>query len=405
MSVTAKSIILDIDDNWGDDNYLGLRSMELKLNTVLQELDDADISATYGTENNSTVEISNIFNTGLSKTGTVVDTGWQSASGENESQRIICVFTSTVTFNEITINNYHHEGTLTTRGIENVKIIVSTDTITDTTFEAAVANSSEIYDSTFDQHTASDASDDQDLVLTLPGIEGNAAITYAAVEISATGSIDLEGSSAITFPILGLAATGKLVGGEADINWVMPSVDSAGGSCQGEIAVTFPVLTAAATGVCTGGTGDVTFPSIVIHADDDNTEGEVAFPAIIVAASGSALGGNGEIEWGVLDADAVGQSERLGEAESFFPILRVSGTGTISILGNGAIATLKAVTSASGFLGLGGNSSLQFPIMEVTSITGGTLLGNAAIPWVALELYGEGEALAQTDTILRHSRY
>ena len=164
MALSCKSIILDIADNWGDGTYLGLRSLELKLSSVLQTIAAGDISATYGSQYSSTYAIDKIFITSLSKTG-ADSSGWVTGAGDNSNQRIICVFTNVENFDEVVINNYHSLGSYTNRGVENVKITISPDTITDTTYDAAVSNGTVIYDSTFDQHVASNVADDQVLVL------------------------------------------------------------------------------------------------------------------------------------------------------------------------------------------------------------------------------------------------
>lgn len=166
MSFTAKSIVLDIADNWGEASFAGLRSLDMKLLSTLVDIVIGDISATYGSEASGDFLVSNAFVTGLSKTGSHTGTSW--IGSPTSSLRIICVFVSPQTFDEVVINNYHTIGADTNRGIQNIKITISDDAISDTTYNAAVANSTVVYDSTFNQHTASDVQDDQILTLIEP---------------------------------------------------------------------------------------------------------------------------------------------------------------------------------------------------------------------------------------------
>lgn len=165
MSYSIKSIVLDIADNWGNSSILQSRSFEFKLNSVLQSIGDSDISATYGTQYSAVYEVSNLFNTGLSKIGNPSNTEWVSAIGSNSNQRLICVFVTPILCDEIVINNNHESGTNTDRGIKNVKIIISSDTITDTTYNVEVSNSTIIFNGFFNEHIASNIIDDQVLEL------------------------------------------------------------------------------------------------------------------------------------------------------------------------------------------------------------------------------------------------
>lgn len=233
----------------------------------------------------------------------------------------------------------------------------------------------------------------------------NGAITYVMVTTAATGSIALEGSSAISFPVIDFSATGKLEGGEADIDWTVLSVEAAGGHAYGDGAVEFPAMTIAAEGSCTAGYAEITFPAITVLADDDVIIGEISFPALEVTASGSAFGGIGTIECPILDIAAEGLTASMGGAASTFPLPQVLGTGIVSILGTCAITFPALKVATTGLLGRTGNSALQFPILQLAGTAGGNLSGSPTITMPMLQVYGEGRAEAQTETILRHSRY
>lgn len=165
MSFTAKSIIFDIADNWGDSGWVGIRSIEFKLSGSLISISESDITCYATTFTNSSFRPALAFMTSLTKTGSNVNTCWMSLYPNKNNQRLICVFDSEITFDSIVINNHHSFGSATNRGAKNVKIHISDDTITDTTYDADISSSALIYDGVFDEHVSSDVSDDQILSL------------------------------------------------------------------------------------------------------------------------------------------------------------------------------------------------------------------------------------------------
>lgn len=168
-SVSAKSVILDIADNYGESSYIGIRSIEFKFEGTLIELGGADVSV-YATSNagSSWVPL-NIFNTAKSKTGSASNNSWLSGTPYTASNmRVICVFNTEQRFDEIVINNNHDAGGSTNRGCNNTKIYISSDSITDTTYNATISNSDLIFDGQVSEHTASDVVDDESLTLIFP---------------------------------------------------------------------------------------------------------------------------------------------------------------------------------------------------------------------------------------------
>ena len=159
MSITAKSVIFDIEDNHGDASYLGVRQIDFYLNGFLIPLVAADYTA-YATSELFNQLSGEAFDTSNSKTGAAAEQGWRSDSG-NSDMRLIVVFDDAKTFDEIRVNNYHASGGLTTRGINNVKILTAQTAITDTTYGASISGSSLIFDGTFSEHSASDAEDEE----------------------------------------------------------------------------------------------------------------------------------------------------------------------------------------------------------------------------------------------------
>lgn len=169
MSYTAKSVILDILDNYGNVNYLAIRSVDFWYDGSKISNPSTSFTA-YATSYADFASYKGYpycaFDTTLSKLGGGSYTTWTSNHQVNTNQRLICVFDSAITFDEIRINNYHDSGANTSYGANNVKISISTDAITSTVYNAAISNSTLIYDSTFDEHVASDVEDEQILVLT-----------------------------------------------------------------------------------------------------------------------------------------------------------------------------------------------------------------------------------------------
>ena len=163
LTFTAKSIIIDMTNNWTDGSYIGLRSVELylsssKVSTPLSTLTGYDTSASF--------DPIHAFKSEVSKNGSsTITNGWTSDAGVIANQRIVCVFSSPITFDSMVINNYHHVGGATTRGAKDINIYYSTDAITTANYGGAISNSALIFTGQLHQHAASDAADDQALTL------------------------------------------------------------------------------------------------------------------------------------------------------------------------------------------------------------------------------------------------
>jgi len=167
-SYTAKSVILDIADNWGG-SQVSLRSIEFFYQGLLISVTSGFTA--YNTEDYDGTNRFNpefAFDTSLSKIGMTNLNGWYGKKFVNTNQRLICVFDTPVTFDTIVINNAHYSGGNTNTGAKNTKIHISTDEITSVVYDAAIANSTKIYDGIFDEHVASDVEDEQTLTLIEP---------------------------------------------------------------------------------------------------------------------------------------------------------------------------------------------------------------------------------------------
>lgn len=165
MSFTAKSVIIDVADNYGNISCVGIRSIDFYLLGSIIPMAQANYSSYETTKYNNYYYSKYIFDTSLSKTGSQVMTSWHSSSGYKTNQRISCVFNSEITFDEIVVNNYHASGVTTDEGAKNVKIYISDDSITSTVYGATISNSSLIFDGQFNKHVASNVEDPQTLTL------------------------------------------------------------------------------------------------------------------------------------------------------------------------------------------------------------------------------------------------
>lgn len=162
---SAKSIVIDIADNWGDSSFLGIRAIDFWYLGSKIALTSSDFTAYSTTCYGAIFDTANAFDTTLSKTGSQVDTSWAGTLGSTTNQRLICVLDTQQPIDEIRVNNWHQAGSVPTRGSKIAKIYISTDTITDTTYNASISNSTLIFDDQFDEHVSSDTEDEQILEL------------------------------------------------------------------------------------------------------------------------------------------------------------------------------------------------------------------------------------------------
>lgn len=158
-SSNVKSVIFDIADNYGA-ALIGIRSIEfLASSSVIPMVGNYTAYATTITTPTIDYEPSFAFNTTLSKTGVREDTSWLADSDTN--QRLIIVFDTIQAFDEIVINNGHTSGVATNSGAQNVKITVSPNIVTDTTYNAGVIGGTVLNNTAWPQHVASDTIDNQ----------------------------------------------------------------------------------------------------------------------------------------------------------------------------------------------------------------------------------------------------
>lgn len=160
MAISAKSVVFDITNNYGDPSIVGIRSIDFWLNASKASLAPTTNFTAYSSSNyNASYVVKNVFDTSKAKTGSALGTSWLASTATN--QRIIIVFNTPLTFNKIAVNNFHDSGSYTTRGAKNVKITVTDSTYTTTTFEENVSGGTVIFEAVFDQHIASNVEDEQ----------------------------------------------------------------------------------------------------------------------------------------------------------------------------------------------------------------------------------------------------
>ena len=160
----AKSIIFDCANNYGS-VILGIRSIEF-IDGVAVITNNDTLSTSYATTEGGVGALAGFaFDTSLSKIGSSTLTAWQAAFLQTTNQRLINVLNDPIDFTGITVNNFHTNGSGTDRGVQNVKIYISDDAITDTVYGNPISNSTLIFDGTLAEHVAADVIDDQILTL------------------------------------------------------------------------------------------------------------------------------------------------------------------------------------------------------------------------------------------------
>jgi len=188
MSITAKSVIFDIADGFGG-LEIGVRQINFFLNGSLKYITVADFSASASSEYDANHSAGNAFDTALSLTGSSSDSSFLSNQATN--LRLIIVFNDMLEFDEIRVSNYHDSGSSTDAGLKNVKVTVSMDSITDTSYGAVVSNSLFLNNTTWREHTVSDTADWQ-VIWVEGGVKSvvfDIADNYGAADIKIERSI------------------------------------------------------------------------------------------------------------------------------------------------------------------------------------------------------------------------
>jgi len=169
---TAKSVIIDIADNWGDGSFICLRKVDFYYQGQKIALTTSEFTAYSTTQFPSSRDPENAFDDDTNYSGGGIENEWMSANAYITNQRLICVFNNEIQFDSIVINNGGAIDTAgaadTVRSIKNTKIYISTDEITDTTYDAAITNSSLIFDGQVRERIDVDVRDDIDIPISRP---------------------------------------------------------------------------------------------------------------------------------------------------------------------------------------------------------------------------------------------
>ncbi len=168
MSITAKSVIFDIADDHGSTDFVNLRSVEFWLSGSIITM-TSGFTAYSTTMYSSGYDPQYVFDTSTSKIGTPSYTSWISEHYTVTDQRLIIVFDTAISFDQIVVNNGHEFESYTDRGVKNTVITTSTDAITDITYNAAITNSTVIFTGVIPEHVASDVVDDYTVPIVIPG--------------------------------------------------------------------------------------------------------------------------------------------------------------------------------------------------------------------------------------------
>lgn len=153
-ALTAKTIIVDIADNWGGTSYMAVRAIDLKFEGSTVETTAAYFTAYETSYGNASYAADKAFDSTLSKNRGSGATYWYSASDQLTNQRLICVYDSIKTFDQFDIVNYYDGNTAhPARGVRNIKIYTSDVAYTDTTYGADVASLHLAFDGEVQQQT------------------------------------------------------------------------------------------------------------------------------------------------------------------------------------------------------------------------------------------------------------
>lgn len=159
-SMTMRSIAFDIGNNWGSDIAVALRAISFAYNGEPYELSSNDYTVYVTSEyNSSDFDKDYIFDTTLSKVGTIIGTSWLSAVQQVTNQRVVVVFNYARDVDTIFINNAHNsgnEGDYNSMGVKELSIYATSDPLTKAEFGADLDTMTEIFDGQIDEHPDED---------------------------------------------------------------------------------------------------------------------------------------------------------------------------------------------------------------------------------------------------------
>jgi len=175
-SVSAKSVVIDIADSYGNANVMGIRQVDFYLAGIKVAMTSGFWGLATTTLSGDTNYSSFAFNTSLSKLGTPNFTQWYSALYQITNQRLILNTSNAFIFDRIVINNSHDVGTGWEAGAKNVKITIAPANVTNTAYNATITDGTVLFDGVLDAHPADNVGYDQTVYGTAPTIGYQAVI-------------------------------------------------------------------------------------------------------------------------------------------------------------------------------------------------------------------------------------
>jgi hypothetical protein len=279
---------------------------------------------------------------------------------QTSNVRYICVFDTAIIIDKLVINNAHHYGADTDWGINACVINISTDAITDTTYGAAISNSTELFDGNVTEHTNADAQEDETL---WEGDDayGDGDFDTPLAETDAEGTVHPAGGGDYSVPLNELDASGDVApGGDGDFDVPLAVMTAAGTVEENEGTASFGLSlnTITAAGYLPV-TGDAEFyPQYEIESE----------AYVMPYATGSFTLKNIRYEGG--NSGAIGDYNLKTQ---------VTGSGQVSKVGTGNYSLKISAVSAEGMV---------YPLITGTGEYG----------WQLPSYYGAGN-IAVSDTI------
>lgn len=165
-AVQAQTVVIDVDDNHGDSDYVGIRRVLFYLRGVVLQILQAHFTAYATSRFSADFDPKYIFDWSLSRIGAASTKSWKSAliSGDKK-QRVSCVFSTPKRFDKIVVDNYHDTGSSNTTGAKDIKIYTTMDSVTSTVHDEGVSKARRILSSALAIHPAEDVVDEQPLVV------------------------------------------------------------------------------------------------------------------------------------------------------------------------------------------------------------------------------------------------
>jgi len=199
-----KSFIIDIENNYGDSTDLALMGVRFARGGIIYDIGTPGLNYTsYATSTKSSGSYApwRVFFDGSSLTGTVEN--WASNSAIT-NQRLICNFGNTLAIDEIIFYNYHASGTNTDRGIKNIKIYLSDNNQSNTSYGSTITSSTLVYEGSIGEHTSVDEENPQSITIgvykgtvsinsnvTAQELEFDVVSTSTTITSNVNGSLDI----------------------------------------------------------------------------------------------------------------------------------------------------------------------------------------------------------------------